>query len=525
MSSQFANKGRPLVETASVDEIAEDTASPISEPNPEQVIAEIENERDFAASVFSINSYPPYQPEEQNPNILIKGRWLERGGSAWWISTAGTGKSIASVQAAYCWGDGKPFAGLTPHRAITSWIIQSEDSPSRITIDREDIMAELGEQMPDTDWKDVANRRVFFVKCNRSICGVSFFKEIGRLLEIAQQMDKDNEGVEGYVKRMPDLLIINPFLAFVGGPVTDGGYVTPFLRGGVIGNQQCEGLQPFLEWFNIAALIYHHTPKPPNEKEVAAWMKSTFPEYQGAGSSDITNWGRSFITMMKCPGHPHVVCLCAGKNGSEIGWEQIGGSTRHYIAWSDGVSITGGRRHAWRELNDDEREEIVEKQMNDAEKNAEEDAKVVADAIRESKKAYSAGELKDFAKAILNSRDKSRRVAAILFADPKRFGLFVRERNDGRGKPKFISASVSTIDTTAMHERESAAKQVQYEKHMDEQRERERKEKRGLGSGKMSDLPEMPPNVEPQEPTVELQQDNDTQETQEDADDEPVYPY
>ena len=515
MSIQFAKRGSPIVETASADEVADEKSTPIAEPRPEQVIAELEQERDFAASVFSINAYPPYQPEETNPNILIKGRWLERGGSAWWISTAGTGKSIASVQAAYCWGDCKPFAGLTPHRAITSWIIQSEDSPSRITIDREDIMAELGEQMPDTDWHDVAERRVFFVKCNRSISGVSFFKEIGRLLDIARQMDKDNEGSEGYVKRMPDLLIINPFLAFVGGPVTDGGYVTPFLRGGMIGNQQCEGLQPFLERFNIAALIFHHTPKPPNEKEVAAWMKSTFPEYQGAGSSDITNWGRSFVTMMKCPGHPHVVCLCAGKNGSEIGWEQIGGSTRHYLAWSDGVSITGGRRHAWRELNAEEREQIVEKQMNDSEKSAEEDAKVIADAVRESKKAYSAGDLKDFAKALLNSRDKSRRVASILFSDPKRFGLFVRERNDGRGKPKFISASVSTIETTAMHDRESYAKKFQYDKHMDRQREENAKRKRGLGSGNLDDLP---PNVDPQKPIVEHQKDNDTQETQEEDD-------
>ena len=514
MSIQFAKRGSPIVETASADEVADEKSTPIAEPRPEQVIAELEQERDFAASVFSINAYPPYQPEETNPNILIKGRWLERGGSAWWISTAGTGKSIASVQAAYCWGDCKPFAGLTPHRAITSWIIQSEDSPSRITIDREDIMAELGEHMSDTDWKDIASRRVFFVKCNRSISGVSFFKEIGRLLDIARQMDKDNEGSEGYVKRMPDLLIINPFLAFVGGPVTDGGYVTPFLRGGMIGNQQCEGLQTFLERFNIAALIFHHTPKPPNEKEVAAWMKSTFPEYQGAGSSDITNWGRSFVTMMKCTGHPHVVCLCAGKNGSEIGWEQIGGSTRHYLAWSDGVSITGGRRHAWRELNAEEREQIVEKQMNDSEKSAEEDAKTLAEAIRNSNKAFKKSEIRTSFLSIM-PKNRASFAQRIMLANPKLFGLIVRSRNDGHNKVDYVSDSESKIETTSMHDRESYAKKFQYDKHMDRQREENAKRKRGLGSGNLDDLP---PNVDPQKPIVEHQKDNDTQETQEEDD-------
>ena len=507
MSSQFTKRGKPLVETASADEVAGETTTLASEPTPEQIIAEIEQEREFAASVFSINAYPPYQPEEQNPNILIKGRWLERGGSAWWISTAGTGKSIASVQAAYCWGDGKPFAGITPHRAITSWIIQSEDSPSRITIDREDIMAELNEQMPDTDWKDVADRRVFFVKCNKSVSGVAFFKEIGRLLDIARQMDKDNEGAEGYVKRMPDLLIINPFLAFVGGPITDGGYVTPFLRGGTINNQQCEGLQPFLERFNIAALIFHHTPKPPTEKEIAAWLKSSFPEYQGAGSSDITNWGRSFVTMMKCPGHPHVVCICAGKNGSEIGWEQIGGSTRHYMAWSDGVSITGGRRHAWRELNADEREQIVEKQMNDAEKSAEEDAKTLANAIIASRKAFKKSEIRtSFLQVMTKNRAKS--AQRIMLANPKMFGLVVRERNDGHNKVCYVSGSESTIDTTAKHDRESAAKQFEYDKHMDRQREDDAKKNRALGSGKLSDLPPMVDDMNNEEDRNEESGDN-----------------
>lgn len=325
---------------------------------------------EFARCVQSINDYPPYVPEDENDDILIKGRWLERGGSAWWISTAGTGKSIVSVQAAYRWGYGLEFAGLTPMRPLRSWIIQSEDSPSRITIDREDIVAELREQTPEVDWAAVGREAVQFVKVVGKV-GVEFIEEMERLLSLATKLGKK-----------PDIIIINPFMAFVGGPVSDGGYVTPFLRGGEIGKYHTDGLQALLERNGVGALIFHHTPKPPTDKELDAWMNSTFPEYQGAGSSDITNWGRSFVTMMRLKENHSVVCLCAGKNGSEIGWESIGGSKRHYMAWSNGVSITGGNRHAWRELDEDEYEKYVVSKKVSAELDLEGVATEIAEGLK-----------------------------------------------------------------------------------------------------------------------------------------------
>lgn len=298
---------------------------------------------DCGYTMMSLADFPPYVPEESNPNILIKGRWLERGGSAWIVSTAGTGKSVHSIQAAICWTEGVPFCALQPLKPLKMWIIQSEDSPSRVTIDREDIIAELEEKNPDIRWRDAA-KKVKFLKFPGKV-GAEFLDALDAALE--RETEK------------PDVVVLNPFMAFIGGPVSDGSYVTPFLRGGELNRQPTVGLQDILERHNVAALIYHHTPKPPTEKELKAWMSSTFPEYQGAGSSDITNWGRSFITMMKVADHPGMLCLTAGKNGNELGWDEIGGSRRHYLAYSTGRGITGRGRHAWRELTQEEFNDIT----------------------------------------------------------------------------------------------------------------------------------------------------------------------
>lgn len=300
----------------------------------------------FKLELKSIDEFPEYKPEDEDDTILIKGRWLERGGSAWWVSTAGTGKSIVSVQLAFLMSAGLPFAGFKPRKKPKFWVIQSEDSPTRVTIDREDITTELKEQHPEIDWAEVRKNLLFLKVEGKS--GADFIDYLDRSLEATAKIGKK-----------PDIVIINPFLAYVGGPVTDGAYVTPFLRGGIINRKPTPGLQYVLEKHGIGALIFHHTPKPPTGKELTDWMKSAFPEYQGAGSSDITNWGRSFVTMMRCLNDPTKVCITAGKNGGELGWRLIDGGYRHYLAWSGKTGITGHNRHAWRELTEEELAEIT----------------------------------------------------------------------------------------------------------------------------------------------------------------------
>jgi hypothetical protein len=299
----------------------------------------------ISAGDFTLADLPKYEPEAKDEAVLIHGRGLEKGGSLFVVSTAGTGKSVMATQWSLCMAEGLPFAGLRPTRRLCPWIFQTEDSVTRLVIDRDDVTAELSETFPEIDWRQTW-QKIRFIRFPGKT-GADFIDALDGKLEAA-------------TNGKPDVLILNPLLAVVGGPVTDGNYITPFLRGGRIGGHDTNGLQYVLEKHNVGTIIFHHTPKPPQqEKEVEAWRKSPFPEYQAAGSSDLTNWGRTFITMMKTKDWPHVVCLTAGKNGSELGWEFIGGAHRHYMAWSRGKGVTGGNRHAWRELDPDELDAVT----------------------------------------------------------------------------------------------------------------------------------------------------------------------
>ena len=385
--------GECTIETTDAETTKPDPAAEAAKPKPKLPLT-------------SLSSFPEYMPEEENPAILIKGRWLERGGSAWWISTAGTGKSIASLQLAFLWTEGLPFAGLTPNAPhLNIWIVQSEDSPSRITIDREDIIEELTEKHPDINWRKTAEK-IKFLKIQG--VGSDFLDKLDSVLD--QTLRDDTE-------QMPDLIIFNPFLAYIGGPVTDGAFVTPFLRGGEINRKTTKGLQPILEKYDIAVLIFHHTPKPPTEKEVDAWVKSPFPEYQGAGSSDITNWGRSFITMMRVKDHPNMVMLTAGKNGGDLGWDEIDGAKRRYLAYSGKPGITGKARHAWRELTDEEFAEVTSAAVQEEKSNEQ----ILADALKDEPMTYA--QVKEFGKQSGMSKNKCEAAWKVVSSAPAKYGL------------------------------------------------------------------------------------------------------
>ena len=273
--------------------------------NPRVMYTETNDAAKVAAHDFTLADLPQYKPEEKDEAVLIRGRGLESGGSLFFVSTAGTGKSIMAMQLSLCLAEGLPFAGLQPTRPLCPWIFQTEDSVSRLVIDREDVTAELAEVFPEIDWRQTW-QKVRLVRFPGKT-GADFIAELDAKLG----REKD---------RKPDVLVLNPFLAFVGGPVTDGNYITPFLRGGRISGQPTDGLQCVLERHEAGIIIFHHTPKPPQKKEdVEAWLKSPFPEYQAAGSSDL----------------------------------------RHYMAWSKGKGVTGGNRHAWRELDADELDEVM----------------------------------------------------------------------------------------------------------------------------------------------------------------------
>ena len=331
--------------------------APTDRPEPPPPVTDAAARRILSESVAkqrrrhrSLADFPAVVAEQDDPNILVKGRWLERGGSAFLVSTAGTGKSIWMTQFAISMLHAVPFSGLAAWRPLKCWVCQTEDSDSRIAIDRDDIAAgldaEFGAAYPDINWRKSCGL-VDFVDFT-GYTGAGFLEQLRIELEAAKDAGE-----------LPDVIIVNPFMDFLGGDVTANADCIAFLSGGVLAGKRTEGLRSILKAFNVAALIAHHTGKPPTEAELNGWIMSSMPEYKACGASYVTNWGRSFVTMMKVPGFEGRVMLTAGKNGGGLGWPLVAGARRIFLAWSDEPSCGGtGKRHYWRRVTDDERREL-----------------------------------------------------------------------------------------------------------------------------------------------------------------------
>ncbi|MBA2271543.1 MAG: AAA family ATPase [Chthoniobacterales bacterium] len=109
-------------------------------------------------------------------------------------------------------------------------------------------------------------------------------------------------------KHRPDILRIDPLLAYLGGDVNDAETTAGFLR---------TGLNPLLEEYGCAVIINHHTPKVIN-RDTSGWRGSDWM-YAGAGSADLTNWCRAALVID--PTHAgHVFRFHAAKRGGRIGW-------------------------------------------------------------------------------------------------------------------------------------------------------------------------------------------------------------
>ena len=95
---------------------------------------------------------------------------------------------------------------------------------------------------------------------------------------------------------------------------------------------------------------------------------------------------------MRVKGHANMVCVTAGKNGAELGWEQIGGAYRRYMAYSAETGVSGKGRHAWRDLTPEELDEVTGGDRKDDEQKREDAVAALVAAIKDAKVAPIASE-------------------------------------------------------------------------------------------------------------------------------------
>ncbi len=175
--------------------------------------------------------------------IVLGDRYLERKTGMFLVAPSGIGKSTGVIQMGALWACGLPAFRIRPAQDLGIIIFQSEDS--------------------DNDLIEM---------CQVSAAAVNRFRQVILARKAAGQK--------------VDLIIINPYTAYLLGDVQAPEPNNAFLRG---------SLEPLLSEFQLAVLVVHHTPKMNNQNtehwEFWDWM------YSGAGSAAITNWARAFIAI------------------------------------------------------------------------------------------------------------------------------------------------------------------------------------------------------------------------------------
>jgi RecA-family ATPase len=207
--------------------------------------------------------------ETEDPTQLLGKRWICRGGSALWVGSSGLGKSVLCMQAAITWAIAESFFGINPHgNGLKSLIIQAENDEGDVA---ESIQGVFKAMNLTEKQRALVMANVTIVRDCTST-GEKFVDRVRRLVE----------------KYKPDLVWVDPLLAFIGGDLSSQETASAFLR---------NMLNPLSLSAGFSWMLIHHTPKPVKEGN---GYQGADKAYSGFGSSELTNWARSVLTLAPC---------------------------------------------------------------------------------------------------------------------------------------------------------------------------------------------------------------------------------
>jgi len=144
------------------------------------------------------------RPERDDPNELLRHRFLCRGGALLLAAPTGIGKSTLAVQFALCWALGRETLGIMPARPIRALYVQAENDEGDLAELRDGICTGL--EFSDEDRAE-AFERVAFATVD-DLCGLDFIARAFTPLVEAHR---------------PDIVFVDPLLAFLGADVSKQG--------------------------------------------------------------------------------------------------------------------------------------------------------------------------------------------------------------------------------------------------------------------------------------------------------------
>lgn len=224
---------------------------------------------------------------------LLGERFLCTGGGMVFIGPSGVGKSSASMQQDVCFALGMETFGMQPRRPLKMLTVQAENDDG----DLKEMINGVLKGVEGLSELTLEERALLNQNCRivtiSDKSGDAFLLELDGLLEAHK----------------PDIVRIDPLMAYLGGDPTDTKLLSAFLRA---------GLNPLLARHHCAVIINHHTPKV-NNRDTSKWSALDF-SYSGLGSSELVNWARCILTIEKTSDRK-VFKFIASKKGERIGWK------------------------------------------------------------------------------------------------------------------------------------------------------------------------------------------------------------
>lgn len=240
-------------------------------------------------------------PIDQEAILLgVEGvRYLCRGGTMLFVGPSGVGKSTAAAQQDILWALGRPAFGIAPARPLLIVTVQAENDRGDLVCMARGIMAALNLSAEERATVDAGTR---YLSHNGST-GSDFLTFLGRVLR----------------QHNPDLLRIDPLMAYAGGDLTKPETISAFCR---------NGLNRLATEYGCGIVVCHHTPKSTGNGTNAQARKSwgAFDwQYAAAGGADLANWARAVMVIEALS--RDVFAFRAAKRWP--GWKNAEGAAEH----------------------------------------------------------------------------------------------------------------------------------------------------------------------------------------------------